>query len=288
MTEQDGFTVDTDVSSERIAKRIARAGICSRRDAEARIRDGRVAVNGEIIESPAFNVSPNDLVSVDNKQLPERERARLWRYYKPRGLIVSARDEKNRETIFDKLPVHLPRVMTVGRLDIDSEGLLLLTNDGDLARHLELPSTGWSRKYRVRVQGHVSEEQLAGLAKGVTIDGITYGQIVAKLDRQMNSNAWLTMSIREGKNREIRRIMEHLGHQVSRLIRVSYGPFQLGDLGDSEVEEIRPRIIADQLGISLPAGPNDDRPTLTAGKRGQHANHSRKPPRRKIKKTRRR
>ena len=288
MTEQDGFTLDTAVSSERIAKRIARAGICSRRDAEARIRDGRVSVNGEIIESPAFNVSPSDLVSVDNKPLPEREPARLWRYYKPRGLIVSARDEKNRETIFDKLPGHLPRVMTVGRLDIDSEGLLLLTNDGDLARHLELPSTGWSRKYRVRVQGHVNEEQLAGLAKGVTIDGIRYGQIAARLDRQMNSNAWLTMSIREGKNREIRRIMEHLGHQVSRLIRVSYGPFQLGDLGDSEVEEIRPRIIADQLGISLPAGPNDDRPTLTAGKRGQHANHSRKPPRHKINKTRRR
>lgn len=288
MTQQPGFTLDTAVSSERIAKRIARAGICSRRDAEARIRDGRVAVNGKIIESPAFNVSPSDLVSVDNKQLPEREPARLWRYYKPRGLIVSARDEKNRKTIFDKLPGHLPRVITVGRLDIDSEGLLLLTNDGDLARHLELPSTGWSRKYRVRVQGHVNEEQLAGLAKGVTIDGITYGQIVAKLDRQMNSNAWLTMSIREGKNREIRRIMEHLGHQVSRLIRVSYGPFQLGDLGDGEVEEIRPRIIADQLGISLPAGPNDDRPTLTSGKRGQHANHSRKPPRRKINKTRRR
>ena len=251
MTEQDGFTLDTAVSSERIAKRIARAGICSRRDAETRIRDGRVAVNGEIIESPAFNVSPSDLVSVDNKQLPEREPARLWRYYKPRGLIVSARDEKNRETIFDKLPGHLPRVMTVGRLDIDSEGLLLLTNDGDLARHLELPSTGWSRKYRVRVQGHVSEEQLAGLAKGVTIDGIRYGQIMARLDRQMNSNAWLTMSIREGKNREVRRIMEHLGHQVSRLIRVSYGPFLLGDLGDSEVEEIRPRIIADQLGHNL-------------------------------------
>ena len=288
MTQQPGFTLDKAVSSERIAKRIARAGICSRRDAEARIRDGRVAVNGKIIESPAFNVSPGDLVSVDNKPLPEREPARLWRYYKPRGLIVSARDEKNRETIFDKLPGHLPRVMTVGRLDIDSEGLLLLTNDGDLARHLELPSTGWSRKYRVRVQGYVSEEQLAGLVKGVTIDGIRYGQIAARLDRQMNSNAWLTMSIREGKNREIRRIMEHLGHQVSRLIRVSYGPFQLGDLGDSEVEEIRPRIIADQLGISLPAGPNDDLPTLTAGKRGQHANHSWKPPRHKINKTRRR
>ena len=153
MDQKPGFTLDTDPRPERIAKRIARAGICSRRDAEARIRDGRVTVNGEIIDSPALNVSPNDVVSVDNKQLPEREPARLWRYYKPRGLVVSARDEKNRETIFDKLPSHLPRVMTVGRLDLDSEGLLLLTNDGDLARHLELPSTGWSRKYRVRVQG---------------------------------------------------------------------------------------------------------------------------------------
>ena len=252
MNQKPSFTLDMDTGPERIAKRIARAGICSRRDAEARIRDGRVAVNGEIINSPALNVTPSDVVSVDNKPLPEREPARLWRYYKPRGLVVSARDEKNRETIFDKLPGHLPRVMTVGRLDIDSEGLLLLTNDGDLARHLELPSTGWSRKYRVRVQGHVNEEQLASLAKGVTIDGITYGQVIAKLDRQMASNAWLTMAIREGKNREIRRIMEHLGHQVSRLIRVSYGPFQLGDLDDSEVEEIRPRIIADQLGLAPP------------------------------------
>ncbi len=288
MTPQPGFTFNAVASRERIAKRIARAGICSRRDAEARIRDGRVAVNGKIIDSPAFNVSPNDLVSVDNKPLPKREPARLWRYYKSCGLIVSSRDEKNRENIFDKLPSHLPRVMTVGRLDIDSEGLLLLTNDGDLARHLELPSTGWSRKYRVRVKGQVNEQQLVKLTDGVTIDGITYGQVVASLDRQLSSNAWLTMSIREGKNREIRRIMEHLGHQVSRLIRISYGPFQLGDLGDGEVEEIRPRIIADQLGISLPQGPNDDRPTMTAPKRGKYAHNSRKPPRRKIDKTRRR
>jgi len=286
MNQETGFILDTDARPERIAKRIARAGICSRRDAEARILDGRVAVNGEIIKSPALNVSLSDVVSVDNKQLPEREPARLWRYYKPRGLVVSARDEKNRETIFDKLPRNLPRVMTVGRLDLGSEGLLLLTNDGDLARHLELPSTGWSRKYRVRVQGNINEEQLASLAKGVTIDGITYGRVIAKFDRQMASNAWLTMAIREGKNREIRRIMEHLGHQVSRLIRVSYGPFQLGDLGDGEVKEIRPRIVADQLGLVLP-GPNDNRATLKAIKRGEHADHIWKPPRRKINKIRR-
>jgi len=292
MTQPPRSFLDTDAPSERIAKRIARAGICSRRDAEARILDGRVTVNGETITSPACNVTSSDTITVDNKPLPQREPARLWRYYKPRGLVVSARDEKNRETIFDKLPSHLPRVMTIGRLDIDSEGLLLLTNDGDLARHLELPSTGWSRKYRVRVQGHVQEEQLAGLANGVTIDGVRYGDVVARLDRQMASNAWLTMAIREGKNREIRRIMEYLGHKVSRLIRVSYGPFLLGDLGDGEVEEVRTRVLADQLGISMAPSPNDDRPTLTAGKaaskRGTHANHSRKPPRRKINKTGRR
>lgn len=288
MNQQPGFTLVTAASSDRIAKRIARAGVCSRRDAEARILDGRVAVNGRVINSPALNVSTNDLITVDNKPLPKSEPARLWRYYKPRGLIVSARDEKNRQTVFDKLPSHLPRVITVGRLDIDSEGLLLLTNDGDLARHLELPSTGWSRKYRVRVQGNVREEPLAGLANGVTIGDIRYGQVLAKLDRQMASNAWLTLSIREGKNREIRRIMEHLGHQVSRLIRVSYGPFQLGELHDGEVEEVRPRILADQLGIPLSPGPNDNRHTLTARKRGYNANHSRKPPRRKTNKTRRR
>ena len=287
MNQKRSFTLETNMRPERIAKRIARAGICSRRDAEARIHDGRVAVNGKIIDSPALNVSPNDVVSVDNKQLPERQPARLWRYHKPRGLVVSTRDEKNRETIFDKLPRHLPRVITVGRLDLDSEGLLLLTNDGDLARHLELPSTGWSRKYRVRLQGHVNEEQLAGLAKGVTVDGVTYGQVIAELDRQMASNAWLTVAIREGKNREIRRIMEDLGHQVSRLIRVSYGPFQLGNLGDGEIEEIRPRAVADQLGLA-PPGPNDNRATLKVSKRGEHANHSRKPPRRKISKIRHR
>ena len=287
MNQKPSFILDTDTRLERIAKRIARAGICSRRDAEVRIRDGRVAVNGEIIDSPALNVSPNDVVSVDNKQLPEREPTRLWRYYKPRGLVVSSRDEKNRKTIFDKLPRNLPRVMTVGRLDLDSEGLLLLTNNGDLARHLELPSTAWSRKYRVRVQGHVNEEQLASLAKGITIDSITYGHVTAKLDRQMVSNAWLTMSIREGKNREIRRIMEFLGHQVSRLIRVSYGPFQLGELNNGEVEEVRPRIVAEQLGLA-PPGPNDNRATLRASERDEHANHSRKPPRRKISKIRRR
>ena len=253
MANNETFTLDKKSDSERIAKRIARAGICSRREAEVRINEGRVKVNGKTITSPALNVSDSDRISIDGQALPQREPAKLWRYYKPRGLVVSDRDEKDRETIFDHLPDSMPRVMTVGRLDIDSEGLLLLTNDGDLARHLELPATGWSRKYRVRVQGHVNEATLTPLEKGITIDGVRYGRIVAKLDRQMQSNAWLTVAIREGKNREVRRIMEHLGHKVSRLIRVSYGPFQLGDLNDGGVEQVKARVLSDQLGLTEPA-----------------------------------
>ena len=210
--------------AERIAKRIARAGICSRRDAEKLILEGEVIVNGEVINSPALNVTAKDDIIVKGKKLSAPETARLWRYYKPRGLVVSAKDEKGRETIFDNLPEHLPRTVSVGRLDIDSEGLLLLTNDGDLARHLELPATGWSRKYKVRVQGRVDEAQLDAIKDGVTIEGVRYGPIEARLEIQKNANAWLIVSIREGKNREVRRIMEHLGHRVSRLIRLSIWP----------------------------------------------------------------
>jgi len=263
MTTKPTFTLDAQDGPERIAKHIARAGVCSRREAEARIAEGRVTVNGELITSPALNVTAADSITVDGKPLPDREPARLWRYHKPRGLVVSARDEKDRQTIFDTLPANMPRVLSVGRLDMDSEGLLLLTNDGGLARHLELPSTGWSRKYRVRVQGHVDPEALEALADGITIDGIRYGEISARLDRQMPSNAWLNIAIREGKNREVRRIMEHLGHQVSRLIRVSYGPFQLGDLESSGVELVKPRILADQLGLAAPETPTG---TATARK----------------------
>jgi len=295
MTKQS-FTLDQQAESERIAKRIARAGICSRREAEARILDGRVTVNGEVISSPALNVAARDKITIDGKPLPGREPAGLWRYYKPRGLVVSDRDEQNRETIFDHLPRDLPRLMTVGRLDLDSEGLLLMTNDGDLARHLELPSTGWSRKYRVRAQGQINESQLAALADGVTIDGIRYGQVIAKLDRQMASNAWLTVAIREGKNREIRRIMEYLGHKVSRLIRISYGPFQLGDLEDGAIEQVKARVLADQLGLGDGTLEANEKPTLSinkpahksGAKRGRHANHSGKPSRGNPHKTGRR
>ena len=269
MTIKPAFTLGTSGAPERIAKHIARAGVCSRRDAESRIADGRVTVNGEVITSPALNVTTEDVITVDGKPLPAREPAMLWRYYKPRGLVVSARDEKDRQTIFDHLPPNLPRVLSVGRLDMDSEGLLLLTNDGGLARHLELPSTGWSRKYRVRVQGHVDPEALASLAGGITIDGIRYGEIDARLDRQMTSNAWLSIAIREGKNREVRRIMEHLGHQVSRLIRVSYGPFQLGDLEHGAVEQVKPRILADQLGLTP-----QDTPTGTAKPKARSKNRT--------------
>ncbi len=233
---------------ERIAKRIARAGICSRRAAEAMILEGRVTLNGEILQTPAVVVSASDKISVDGKPLPAAEATKLWRYYKPRGLVVSNRDEKDRDTIYDHLPETMPRVMSVGRLDLDTEGLLLLTNDGGLARYLELPATGWIRKYRVRVRGIVDTEKLEGLASGVRIDGIHYQEIKARLDKQMPSNAWLTIAITEGKNREIRHIMEYLGYPVSRLLRLSYGPFQLGTLTEGSVEEVKPAILKDQLG----------------------------------------
>ena len=295
MSEKSYFTLDAPAAPERIAKHIARAGICSRREAEKRIEEGRVTVNGEVVTGPALNVSATDSITVDGKPLPARQPARLWRYHKPRGLIVSARDDKGRQTIFDTLPDTMPRVLTVGRLDLDSEGLLLLTNDGGLARHLELPSTGWSRKYRVRVQGQVNPEALPRLADGITIDGIRYGKVAAQLDRQMASNAWLSIAIREGKNREVRKIMEHLGHQVSRLIRVSYGPFQLGDLPSGGVEPVKPRVLADQLGIAAEAPQQDGEAAPSAAhqrkkpSRGpRNADHRRPPSRHNAGPTRRR
>ena len=243
-------------SRERIAKRIARAGLCSRREAEAWIVAGRVVVDGRRIESPALAVGPEARILVDGKPLPAAEPTRLFRYHKPRGLLTTARDPGGRETIYDKLPAGLPRLMPIGRLDITSEGLLLLTNDGELKRRLELPATGWLRRYRARVNGRVDPARLTGIAKGVSIEGVDYGPIRASLDRQQGDNAWLTLSLAEGKNREIRRVCEHLGYPVSRLIRIAYGPFQLGHLEKGAVEEVPPKVLREQLGLAA-RGPRD-------------------------------
>jgi 23S rRNA pseudouridine2605 synthase len=230
--------------TERIAKVIARAGLCSRRDAERWIADGRVSVNGKTLTTPAFTVGPGDAVMVDGKPLPAAQAPRLFLYHKPVGLVTTARDEKNRPTVFDTLPPGLPRVVSVGRLDLNSEGLLLLTNDGGLARYLELPSNSWERRYRVRVHGTVKPGDLAKLAHGVTVEGVHYGPIVAKIERvPTGANAWLIVTLREGKNREIRKVMAHLGLQVSRLIRTSYGPFELGDLPSGSAKEVAPQIL---------------------------------------------
>ena len=258
------FPLDDVVQSERIAKRMARAGLCSRRDAESWIRAGRVMVNDTLLETPAYIVGPEDKIIVDNKPLPNPEATRLWRYYKPRGLVVSHRDEQNRETIFDRIENRLPRVMSVGRLDLDSEGMILLTNDGGLARHLELPNTGWIRKYRVRIYGRVDEKQLEKLKDGITIDGIHYGSLLARLDKQLTSNAWLTIAIKEGKNREIRRVMEYLGYSVSRLIRTSYGPFQLGNMKEDDLKEVKQVVLREQLGQAVK---KEKKPSMSAIKK---------------------
>ena len=239
---------------ERIAKLLSRAGIASRREAERMIEAGRVAVNGKTIASPALNVTAKDRITVDGKEVGEPDRPRLWLYHKPQGLVTTTSDEKGRETVFDTLPEGMPRVMSVGRLDLNSEGLLLLTNDGGLKRRLELPSTGWLRKYRVRVKGTPKDEDLVPLRKGVAIEGERFQPMEVTLDRQQGANAWLTVGLREGKNREIRRAMGEIGLDVNRLIRVSYGPFRLNQLKPGEVEEIKPKVLRDQLGIDLPEG----------------------------------
>jgi 23S rRNA pseudouridine2605 synthase len=252
-------------SAERIAKRLARAGVCSRRDAERLIAQGRVAVAGVVLKSPAVLVKPEDQITVDGKPVTAPAPTRLWRYHKPPGLLTTHRDPQGRPTIFQALPKDLPRVVSVGRLDLNSEGLLLLTNDGMLARRLELPATGWTRRYRVRVFGTVRPDDLARLARGMTIDGIRYGPVTAMLDRVQGSNAWLTMSLTEGKNREIRRLLEHLGLKVSRLIRLAYGPFQLGSLAPGAVREVPRAVLKAQLGSLLPTYPTQAR-QRTSGK----------------------
>ena len=233
---------------ERIAKRIARAGLCSRREAERWIKDGRVAVDGRVLASPAVTVDEASAITVDGKPLPEPERPRLFRYHKPRGVVTTTRDPEGRPTIFAKLPPGLPRLVKVGRLDFDSEGLVLLTNDGELARHLELPATSWLRRYRVRAFGAVEPAALAALSRGAKVAGVGYGPVAAGLDRVQGSNLWLTVALREGKNREVRRLLEHLGLRVNRLIRTAYGPFQLGELARGAVEEVPRRVLRDQLG----------------------------------------
>jgi 23S rRNA pseudouridine2605 synthase len=235
-------------SPERIAKLLARVGLCSRRDAERWIAAGRVSVDGQVLTTPAVTVTAANDVQVDGAPLPSPERARLWRFHKPAGLVTTHRDEKSRPTVFDALPKELPRVISVGRLDLNSEGLLLLTNDGGLARRLELPATGWLRRYKVRVHGEVDPDRLAALEKGVTIDGVAYGPIHANLERRQGSNAWIALALREGKNREVRKVLEHLGLPVTRLIRLSFGPFQLGNLARGEVSEVPKKVLAEQLG----------------------------------------
>lgn len=243
-------------SGDRIAKVLARAGVASRREAERMIEAGRVSVNGKVLSSPALNVSPNDRILVDNKPIAEREPERLWLYHKPTGKVTTHKDEKDRATIFDDLPDNMPKhVMTVGRLDLNSEGLLLLTNDGDVKRKLELPSTGWVRKYRVRVNGRPTDERFQPLRDGITVDGEHFAPMDITLDRQQGANAWVTVALREGKNREIRRAMEAIDLRVNRLIRVSYGPFQLGDLKPDAVEEVRRRVVRDQLGLDGAVAP---------------------------------
>jgi 23S rRNA pseudouridine2605 synthase len=233
---------------ERIAKVIARAGICSRRDAERMIADGRVSLNGKTLSSPAVNVTETDIVTIDGKPLPQKQQSRLWRYHKPPGLVVSHRDPEGRPTVFEAVAKELPRVVSIGRLDFNTEGLLLLTNDGELARLLELPATGWVRRYRVRVHGSPDPAVLTKLAGGISIDGVHYGPIEASVDKIQGSNAWLTFAIREGKNREVKKVCEHLGLQVNRLIRTSFGPFQLGDLERGAIAEVPARVLAEQLG----------------------------------------
>ena len=238
---------------ERIAKFLARAGVASRRDAERLIAEGAIGVNGTRVEHPSTLVSAADTVTVRGVTVGTPERTRLWRYHKPPGLVTTHRDPQGRRTVFETLPPDMPRVISVGRLDLNSEGLLLLTNDGALARRLELPSTGWTRRYRVRVHGMPDQHRLSALGNGVTIDGVTYGAIDASLDSRKGDNAWLTVSLREGRNREVRRVMAYLGLGVTRLIRIAYGPFQLGTLERAAVAEVPSRVLRDQLGMSLRA-----------------------------------
>lgn len=240
----------TAFEGERIAKRLARAGVCSRRDAERLIEAGRVTVDGKVLTSPALNVTDSNFIKVDGKPITAPEETRVWRYHKTAGTITTARDPQGRPTVFEKLPPEMPRVVSVGRLDFNTEGLLLLTNDGELARHLELPQNAWLRHYRVRVYGDVDPALIASVANGVTISGIRYEPVKIEIEKgkEEGANSWLAVTIREGKNREVRKIMDHLGLQVTRLIRVAFGPFPLGKLPRGAIEEIPRRALRESLG----------------------------------------
>ena len=237
--------------AERLAKFMARSGVCSRRDAEDLIKQKRVTVNGEIIDTPAFKVEGSEKILLDGEKLPEIEQTRLWLYHKPAGLLTTHKDTEARATVFDHLPAGLPRVISVGRLDLNSEGLLLLTNNGELSRKLELPENGWSRRYKVRVHGFINKNKLADLAKGATVDGINYGPVKAHQESQNGTNSWLIVTLNEGKNREVRKLMKSIGLEVARLIRLSYGPFQLGNLKKGEVREVPQKVLKEQLGSKI-------------------------------------
>ncbi len=275
----DEASAQKGAAGERIAKRMARAGLCSRREAERWIEDGRVRVNGKPLASPAFTVTEHDRIEVDDKLLPTAERTRLWLLNKRAGQVTTSHDPEGRLTVFERLPKDLPRVLSVGRLDINTEGLLLLTNDGGLARALELPSTGWLRRYRVRAHGSITQEQLDTLQDGIAVDGVLYGAIEATLERQQGSNVWITFAMREGKNREVKRVLAALDLTVNRLIRVSYGPFQLGDLEPGAVREVRGRTLREQLGAKLIVSsgadfdsPLQEKPKVNASKKNTNKN----------------
>ena len=238
--------------TERIAKALAHIGVASRREAERLIEAGRISVNGTTLDSPAFKVGPDDLIALDGQPVGERPPTRLWRYHKPAGLLTTHKDPEGRETVFDALPEEMGRVISVGRLDLNSEGLLLITNDGELARVLELPATGWTRRYRVRAYGNADDKTLASLKDGVTVDGVVYGPMEVIVDRRTGANVWLTIGLKEGKNREVRKVLGHVGLTVNRLMRVAYGPFQLGSLKKGEAEEVRPAVLREQLGRLYP------------------------------------
>lgn len=266
---------DWSETGERVAKFLARSGVASRRECERLIEAGRIKVNGKTLTTPAVKVTSKDTILFDGKPVADKEPPRLWRYHKPGGIVTSHKDEKGRQTVFDTLPKSIGRVISVGRLDLTSEGLLLLTNDGELARALELPSTGWARKYRARAFGTVTQEQLDTLKDGVMIDGIPTGPIEAELERQQRGNAWISVTLKEGKNREVRRALNELGLEVNRLIRVSYGPFQLSGLKKGELEEVKNRVLRDQVGHMVDIPTKKDITPKRKPKRGTHASAKR-------------